>query len=369
MERIGHSDILLVIYVTILPTIINYSAIMTHTKMRQVYGIALFMIIALFLVWRLMVTHQIFFGTGPSKVNHRLLELWSNTSKGTGAGHNTLRTGDGHNTLPESWKNTSKGFTVDCCSGSPNTKHWPQQSKIISDDFTLNSSLGIHEKAIKRQSSFVQIFRQRFWGAIKSNPEELSASGLGSSLVITSLVRRTLDCVINDIKYALNKKVLRLLDIPCGDLRWMSVFLTNRTDIEYTGMDIVPDLIEHHKKTYSDQPWTFRVHDIVAEPLTASFDLIFSRDMTQHLSIGDTLRVLQHFSASGSQFAMMTTYPSTLHNAPDVHVDGIGRYYEQNLERPPYSLTSTICVRQDKEEWRKQYSALWRLPLKQRLSG
>ena len=323
--------------------------------MRQAYGIALFMIIALFLVGRLIVVHQlVFFGTGPSEVHYRWPESWSNTSKGTGDGHNTLPeswsntskgTGDGHNTLPESWSNTSKGFTVDCCSGSPNTKHWPQQRHIISDDFTPNSSLGIHEDAIKRQSSFVEIFHKRQWGEIKSNPEELSASGLGSSLAITSLVRQTLDCVINDIKYALNKKVLRLLDIPCGDLRWMSVFLSNRTDIEYTGMDIVPDIIEHHTKTYSDQPWTFRVHDIVAEPLTTSYDLIFSRDMTQHLTIGDTLRVLKHFSVSGSHFAMMTTYPSRLHNEQDLDVDRPGRYYEQDLERPPYSLTSTICVR------------------------
>ena len=121
--------------------------------------------------------------------------------------------------------------------------------------------------------------------------------------------------------------------------------------------------------TYSDQPWTFRVHDIVAEPLTTSFDLIFSRDMTQHLTIGDTLRVLKHFSASGSHFSMMTTYPSTLHNEQDLDVARIGRYHAQDLERAPYSLTNPICVRQEKEEWRSEYSALWRLPLKQRLSG
>ena len=100
----------------------------------------------------------------------------------------------------------------------------------------------------------------------------------------------------------------------------MSVFLSNRTDVEYTGMDIVPDIIEHHTKTYSDQPWTFRVHDIVAEPLADSYDLIFSRAMTQHLTNADTLRVIQHFSESGSHFAMMTTYPSTSHNERELNL-------------------------------------------------
>ena len=126
-------------------------------------------------------------------------------------------------------------LTVVAVHQTPSIGH-NRDTLFIPDVFTLDSSLGIHEDAIKRQSSFVEIFQERHWGDGKSDPEELSASGLGSSLAITSLVRQTLDCVINDIKYALNKKVLRLLDIPCGDLRWMSVFLTNRTDIEYTGM-------------------------------------------------------------------------------------------------------------------------------------
>ena len=319
------------------------SAILKYTKMKQVYGSALFMIIVLLLVWHLMVVHQIgLFESGPSKVSHR---------------------------LPASWKNTSRGFTIDCCSGSPNTKHWPQQLDIISDDFTLESTLGTHEDAIKRQSSFVEIFQKRHWGDSKSDPEELSASGAGSTLAITALVRQTLDFVINDIKYALKKRVLRVLDIPCGDLRWMSVFLTNRTDIDYTGMDIVPDIIEHHKKTYSDQPWTFHIHDIVAEPLSTSFDLIFSRDMTQHLTNSDTLRVLQHFSSSGSHFAMLTTYPSAPHNERDVDLNNKGRCHKQDLERPPYSLTPPICVRHEKKDGGSEYSALWRLPMKQRPSG
>ena len=310
--------------------------------MRPVYGIAL--TVALLVVWRLMVAHQIV-----------IFDLVS--------------TGQFHYRFPESWINTSKGYTVDCCSGSPNTRYWTQQSNIKSEEFTLDTSLGIHEDAKERQSSFINIFQKRVWGGSKPDAVELSASGGGSTLVSTGPVRQTLDCVINDVKYALKKKVLRVLDIPCGDLRWMNVFLRNRTDIDYTGMDIVPDLIEHHKKTYSDQPWTFRVYDIVAEPLTDSYDLIFSRDMTQHLTIADTLRVLQHFSASGSHFTLLTTYPSTPDNELELNLGIKGRYHTQDLERPPYRLTPPICVGDEKNKDGIQYSALWRLPLKQRISG
>ena len=253
--------------------------------------------------------------------------------------------------------------------GLPNTRYWPQQSNIKSEDFTLDTSLGVREDATERQSSFVNIFQRRVWGGSESDAVELSASGGGSNLGNTGLVRQTLECVINDVKYALKKKVLRVLDIPCGDLRWMSVFLRNRTDIEYTGMDIVPAIIEHHRETYSDQPWTFRVHDIVAEPLPTSYDLIFSRDMTQHLTIADTLRVIQHFSESGSHFSMMSTYPSSSNNERELNLSKYGRYHRQDLERPPYRLTLPICVRDEKRKGGVEYSALWRLPMKQRMSG
>ena len=322
-----------------------FSEIIAHTKMRPVHGIALTVALVVGLVvWRLMVAHQIV-----------IFDLVS--------------TGQFHYRLPELWINTSKGYTVDCCSGLPNTRYWTQQRNIKSEEFTLDTSLGIHEDAKERQSSFVNIFQKRVWGGSKPDAVELSVSGGGSTLGSTSLVRQTLDCVINDVKYALKKKVLRVMDIPCGDLRWMSVFLRNRTDIEYTGMDIVPDIIEHHKKTYSDQPWTFRVHDIVAEPLTDSYDLIFSRDMTQHLTIADTLRVVQHFSESGSHFAMMTTYPSTTNNERELKLGRRGRFHSQDLERPPYRLTPPICVRDEKRKGGVEYSALWRLPMKQRILG
>ena len=331
----------------------NSSDIRTHNRMdKKVYGIAVFTIIAVLLLWR-------------SERLHRVVNIESGTVREINS------TGKVHNKLPASWSSTLQGFTVHCCSGLPNTKHWPQQSDVLSDEFILDNSLGIHENAKRRQSSFVDIFQKRKWGGSMSDSDELSASGGESTFSATALVRQTLDCVINDIKYTLRKKLLRILDVPCGDLRWMSVFLRNRTDVEYTGIDIVPDIIKRHRETYSDKPWTFRVHDIVAEPLPASYDLVFSRDMTQHLTNGDTLRVLNHISTSGSHFAMLSTYPrgsSTSHDDTELDLMGPGRGRPQDLESRPYRLTPPICVGQEHRKGYKEFSALWQLPLKQRKS-
>jgi cyclopropane fatty-acyl-phospholipid synthase-like methyltransferase len=169
--------------------------------------------------------------------------------------------------------------------------------------------------------------------------------------------------VIEDIKKAFNTPVVRMLDVPCGDMLWMNVFLTNRSDIDYTGMDIVPELIERHKKEYAKQDWTFRVHDIVAESLTTSYDLIISREMMQHLVTGDALTVLRHFSDSGSSFVMMTTFPKTETNT-EIRKN-ILRFRYLNLERPPYSLTPPMCVVHEANGYSAQHSGLWSLPLEQ----
>ena len=42
-------------------------------------------------------------------------------------------------------------------------------------------------------------------------------------------------------------------------MNWMKHFLENRTDIEFTGYDIVPANIENHKRYFSGRNWNFEV--------------------------------------------------------------------------------------------------------------
>ncbi len=71
---------------------------------------------------------------------------------------------------------------------------------------------------------------------------------------------------------------------------WMHRFLQTRNDILYTGMDIVPELIEQHKKTYSHfTQWQF-VHQDVLESVIGQYDLILSKEMMQHLYLADVNR-------------------------------------------------------------------------------
>ena len=145
------------------------------------------------------------------------------------------------------------------------------------------------------------------------------------------------------------------------------------TDIYYVivikGMDIIPDLIDHHKKSYKDCPWTFRAVDVLQVGIQESYDLILNRMMLQHLYYNDVVKLLQMFSESGSKYLLSTTFSSTdanlelqVHNNP-------GRFRKLNLEAPPISLVPPLCLVRDGpgvgiDGW-AHFFGLWKLPLKQ----
>jgi hypothetical protein len=75
-------------------------------------------------------------------------------------------------------------------------------------------------------------------------------------------------------------------------------------------------LIAEHSKAFSHtHPWTFQQHDIVKDPLLEKYDLIFSRQIAQHLSTEDTMKVLQHFS-EGASYLLITIYLDVKTNIP-----------------------------------------------------
>ena len=177
----------------------------------------------------------------------------------------------------------------------------------------------------------------------------------------------SLHTIISQLKRELGVDRIRLLDVPCGDMVWMSQFLRTRDDVHYTGFDIVPDLISRHRTNYVDQSdWTFRVQDIVRNGLNESYDLILCRMMLQHLFSHDAMTVVKHFSESGSRYLLTTTFNRNKGNSelsPSQY-----RFRMLNLEIPPFSLTPPNCVLRDGEanvgHGQTHFLGLWQLPVR-----
>ena len=120
----------------------------------------------------------------------------------------------------------------------------------------VNFTINFVKKKISDEASFAEIYDKGIWS-------KDTKSGPGSLIVNTVETTGILHTVINYLKTLLNKEKIKMLDIPCGDMTWMSRFLASRDDVIYTGMDIVPALIEKHKQTFKNTPHNFINANIV----------------------------------------------------------------------------------------------------------
>src|SRR6218665_1906175 len=192
--------------------------------------------------------------------------------------------------------------------------------------------------------------------------------GVGSTLRFAKEVIAGLHQIIVDFKLQTGLSRVRLLDIPCGDMAWMHRFLKTRDDVDYTGMDIVPELIYNNKKSFKRYPWKFIHQDIVEQPLNKSYDIILCRMMLQHLYITDVLKILKRFSDSGSHYLLTTNFYTVKGNTDLSKTPSKTRFRLLNLETPPFFLAPPKCIfrdgKEDKSHDSLHFLGLWDLPLR-----
>lgn len=177
---------------------------------------------------------------------------------------------------------------------------------------------------IRRIEAFSQIYSEGWWGR---NPP----SGDGSTLEAT----RTTRIIIQDIieKYDINS----MADLACGDMTWMPTLLrdlderrrkrdasreneeTNQNEnslekkefvpFRYIGCDVVPTLVEQHSKSFADEPaWEFKHADMCCDPPPTA-DLLFCKDVFQHLPEKHIMSALRLISKSNAKFLLCNTFP------------------------------------------------------------
>ncbi len=173
---------------------------------------------------------------------------------------------------------------------------------------------------------FEKIYFKNIWGSKES------VSGRGSEIHHTKTLLKRLNRLIKDLK------VKSMLDSPCGDFNWM--LNLEKTGINYSGMDIVDDLITSLQEKYRHTPGlTFRVGNIIDDELP-EVDLIFCRDCLVHFSFEDIQKTLSNFKKSGSRYLLTTTY---IHRGVNFDIR-TGGWRAINLEKPPFNFPKPIKV-------------------------
>ena len=176
---------------------------------------------------------------------------------------------------------------------------------------------------LTRAPSFSEIYRDNLWGDTES------VSGRGSTVARTANIRDALPQLLQRIG------AQSLLDAACGDFNWMR--LIDLGEIQYTGVDVVPELIRRNRERYSGAKKTFEVADVTSDPLPTA-DAILCRDCFIHLSYKDIHRTLANLKRSGAQFLLATTHVNILKNT-DVKT---GAWRNVNLQLAPLFFPAPI---------------------------
>jgi len=171
------------------------------------------------------------------------------------------------------------------------------------------------------KSSFQRIYKTKGWTATDS------ASGPGSSLLQTERLREMLPKVIRELG------VRSLLDLPCGDMNWMSE--VDLRGVDYTGADIVPELIARNRERYKDM--NFVELDGIVDPLPAH-DMVLTRDMLVHLPFSGVWSFLKNVKKSGSKYIALTSFQGRARNADC----GVGSWRTLNMQVAPFLFPDPV---------------------------
>jgi hypothetical protein len=152
-----------------------------------------------------------------------------------------------------------------------------------------------------------------------------SLSGTGSDLFQTRVVVREIPALCADLG------VRTLLDIPCGDFHWMSQ--VDLSGVDYTGADIVDDLIARNQRQHARENVRFRKVNLLSDRLPR-VDLVLCRDCLVHLPFAAVFAALGRICRSGSDYLLTTTFPDRADNS-DIEM---GDWRPLNLQQAPFTL-------------------------------
>ena len=189
----------------------------------------------------------------------------------------------------------------------------------------------IHRKyaSLPLKATFQEIYSTKSWG---DNGAPF-CSGQGSSGPVST---QYCDAVIGFIR---DHQIRSVVDLGCGDFA-VGRRIVEATGVDYIGIDVVPELIEHHVQTVNLPRVTFRLADITSDPLPSG-DLCLVRQVLQHLSNDEIAKVILN----------VKTFPMVLvaedvplnprsFNRDKPHGPDVRGYYSSGvyLDQPPFSV-------------------------------
>jgi len=174
------------------------------------------------------------------------------------------------------------------------------------------------------ETIFDNIYKNNGWDMGQNE----SKSGLGSTNEYTINIRNTF------ISFIKENSIKNVLDTSCGDWYWMKFIKSNLPN--YTGLDIVKDIVDKNNELYSDSNTKFIHTDFLSfikKQEDKSIDLILCRHTLEHLPTEYNIEFLKECKRV-CKYLFVTGY----NNINKLNVDLPDTIYRPiNLKLSPYS--------------------------------
>jgi len=183
--------------------------------------------------------------------------------------------------------------------------------------------------------AFTKIYNEHHWGGS-------SRSGPGSDPKLLHSYLELLTTVIKE------RSVLSVVDAGCGD--WALAKTLDWSGVDYTGIDIVPDLVNRLNNTFGKRNIRFVGADLITSDLPIA-DLCVIKDVLQHLSNASVNTFLTRLE-SHFKYALITNDMThkkqgrwrsvwkSLYVEPNSDIPD-GGYRPLRLTEPPFCLRAT----------------------------
>jgi hypothetical protein len=199
-----------------------------------------------------------------------------------------------------------------------------------------------NDSPINLQRRFSKVYKQNLWGDSESRSGPGSRRDSGQAVHAISVLNRL--CSEHGIS--------SISDIPCGDFNWFHDFLYPNPGISYTGYDIVPDLITRNRRIFR---YNFDLLDVSSQ-IPPPADLIFCKDLFNHLIYRSIANSLLNMIASKSKFLLVSNNFNYIENV-DL-IDNVNTQTEHgsrhfDLTLAPFYFPTPI--------WNDHYLGFWLL--------
>jgi len=173
----------------------------------------------------------------------------------------------------------------------------------------------------------------QIFSKIYENKSWIHGSGVGSLVENTIAYRTFLE---NFIKV---NKISTILDYGCGDWQFSHLIPWSDLNVSYTGIDVVPSVIENNSNNYSKNNINFDV--MTEEWKWPNVDLIICKDVLQHLP-NNLIKELLDKMLTHSKYILIT---NDIHNKNKTNLNldiKIGDYRPLNLREAPWNINAEI---------------------------